>query len=960
MAIISDATKIDKSFKFVNGKGYTTTNKGVDNEDAPSGFIIGTSSIFSQDAGIPTTAPGASTAILTFYGAASPARFKMVYDLSSPLNKAWYASTDGSSLANMRSSRIPNWVPPTFGNYTIRLFLTVGSSTSAAPLTEIFFSDSTAPLFDYKTGILTFESDPLAAYASLPGGPPDGIQISGYVYTGPLLSQVFDGNGNFTGGLSDVGTSASLAAFINPNKSLEISSPFALPTTWISEATPYGNGIAWTAAGQFSDGQCVIAGTSGAIAYSWGHGIWREATSIPTLGTSTSMWCGPDDLTAYVCDSAGRIVKSTDSGRNWTSLVTLGFTIHAIWGSSLTDIFVVGNVGNIVHSTNGTTFSAQTNADTHNLFGVWGSSSSDIFAVGTSGTILHSIGTGTWTTQTSGTSNDLSSVFGFSSTEVYAGGATGTLLKSTSGTWASFNTGIPSTFTTTGLYGVSSGSTKKLYATGFDTSSNNYKVYVSSGTNSWTLEATYTGPESQNFNIAGGTSGIFGGLDTGRVAMLHKNPIEIIHGHSRLDGYVNVHGSLNAKNADLITLNIAPPPPTGTLGTPAITISPLTAVNYTVLSSFTSDSGEGFRFWRESSSVYTLDVGSKVTTSNDGSTPFAAGGRIRLGGFTTSPSTTARGEIETVSSVGLKIAAYQGDLTIANLFGVSGTTKGDINLTTQNGAIRLTAVGTENPYPAGQVEIVPATSAYVVLSTNTTSTAFRTQSPSGNYNVMDGTGSFSNNGSITSGTTISSGTSITAGTSVTSTTLMTAGTTLKAAGGITTGTLSPTWTGSNHKIEAQGDIHAIGAYNIITDSGNITATTGILTAGNYVTSATAVYAGTTLIGSNLLRIDAAGTTGGAGVHCGLWMQVTGIGAGVFAAWGMAMSPCPVNTTFAVVSSCSTRLSGVVGTVIYVDVNTAPGNIVVPAFWTGVTNEFMVMIEWEASNGFSYGGRVLIY
>lgn len=793
MAIISDTTKIDKAFKFVSGKGYTTTQKGVDNEDAASGFIIGTSSIFSQDAGIPPTAPGTSTSILTYYGAGTPARFRMIYDVSSPQNKAWYASTDGSSLNQMRATRVPNWVPPTFGNYTIRIFLTVGVSTTTTALQEIFFSDATSPLFDYKTGILTFESDPLAAYASILGGPPDGIQISGYVYTGPLLSQIFDGNGNFTGGLSDFGTSTSLAAFVNPNKSLEISSPFATPTTWISETTPYGtSSIAFLAAGQFPNGEGIVAGTgsgSSVIAYSWGHGTWRKPTFVPgSMTTPTGVWCSTDDITAYICDVGGHIFQSVDSGRDWTNLGTQAFITRAIWGSSQADIFVVGNGGNIIHSTNGTSFSAQTNADAHDLYSIWGSSSVDIFAVGTSGTIRHSIGAGTWTGQTSGTANNLFVVFGFSSTEIYAGGASGTLLTSPGGgTWSSFNSGLPSTFTVTGLYGVSSGTTKKLYASGFDTSSNNYKVYVSSGTNSWSVEATYTGPETQSFIIAGGISGIFGGLDVGRVAVLHKNPVEIVHGHTRFDGYLSVRGSVDAKNADLTTLNLTPTAPTTSFGYPAITVNPATAVNYTALSAVSTDSGEGFRFWRESSSIYTLDVGSQVTNANDGVTPFAAGGRIRLGGFTTSPSTTARGEIETVSSVGLKIAAYQGHMTIANQFGTVGSTAGDVNITTQSGTIRLTTAGNETPYPAGQILISPATSAYVLTTSNTTSTKFEVQSPGGNYNIMYGNGSFSNNGGISTTSSVSAGTSV-SGASGSFTGSMTAGSVVVTGGNISTST----------------------------------------------------------------------------------------------------------------------------------------------------------------------------
>lgn len=693
MGIITDTTKIDRAFKFTLGKGYTTTQKGVDNEDAPSGFIIGTSSIFSQDAGIPTTAPGASTSILNFYGAGTPARFKMVYDVSSPLNRAWYASTDGSSLTQMRATRVPNWVPPTFGNYTIRIFLTVGSSTSGSTLTEIFFSDATSPVFDYKTGILTFESDPLAAYASLAGGPPDGIQISGYVYTGPLLSQIFDANGNFTGGLSDFGTSTALASFVNPGKGFEVSSPFAISTAWNTETTPYGtSNISWIAASQHAgDGQGIVVGTStgsGIIAYSFGHGVWRAATTIPGgISGLQAVWAGPSQV-SFATDASNNVIKSTDAARNWVSLTPLAFSGNAIWGSSLADIFIVGPAGNIVHSTNGTTFSAQTNTDGYNLNAIWGSSSADIFAVGASGTIRHATGTGTWSGQTSGTTNNLFAVFGFSSTEIYAGGASGTLLKSTGGgTWASFNSGIPSTFSVNGIYGISSGGTKKLYVSGTDSVANNYAIYVSSGTNSWTLETSYSGSVTQVFSICGGITGLIGGLDSGRVAILHKNPVAIIHGHGKIDGYWNVGGIIIAKDAQFQTASFITSP-----STPSITVNAQSTADYSLLSASSNDTGEGFRIWRESSSVYTLDVGSKVSTNADGVTPFAAGGRIRLGGFTTSPSTTARGEIETVTSSALAVKAYQGALNLTSTTANVVLTPGSGQIINANGNTQVSGV----------------------------------------------------------------------------------------------------------------------------------------------------------------------------------------------------------------------------------------------------------------------------
>lgn len=976
MAIISDSTKIDKAFKFVSGKGYTTSQKGVDNEDAASGFIIGTSFIFSQDAAIPTTAPGASTSVLTYYDdGTGVGRFPMVYDVSSPLNRAWYASTNGSTLTTMRATRIQNWVPPAFGNYTIRMFLVGGSSPTAPYLQEIFFSDSTSPLFDYKTGILTFESDPLAAYAGIPGGPPVGIHISGYVYTGPLLSQVFDGNGNFTGGLSDFGTSTSLAKFINPNKSFEVSSPFAIGTGWVSETSAWGTtGITWTAVGQFPDGKTIIMGfnsipsTTIIGAYSYGHGNWRKTASLAGIFTTTpyAIWCGDDNLTAYAIDSSGKVARSLDGGISWSLLSTLGFNTFGVWGSSTTDVYIVGAGGNIVHSTGGGTWTAQTNADSHDLFAVHGSSSGDVYAVGAAGTVRHTTGSGTWTGQTqAATANDLYTVFAVSSTEVYAGGAgPSTLIKSTSGTWANFNSGIGSV-DIENIYVIANGTQRNIYATATWYAGHEYIVFKSTGANSWTIEKFFTfSGAGIAFVSAGGTSGVFGAMDVGRIAALHKYPVEDVHGHMLVDGYLSANGSIFGQYGEFNTLGVVQPT-SSAIGSsyPAITVTAPSSTTYVIMSGTSVDQGEGFRFWRDNTNSYTLEVGSKATTNFDGTTPIAVGGRLRLGGFTTSPSTTSRGEIETVSSVGMRMAAYQGDMTIANAFGVSGSTKGDVSITTQNGAINLTAVGTESPSLAGRIVLTPGTgsAAYVMTGTNTTSTFLKVLSPSGNYNLMDGTGSFSNTGSISAGTTLHSATSTSVGTS------LSVGTTIAAGAGIASGGGSP----SGNKIECyNGDINVWGGGNIYNNTGPIIANTSYvragayLQAGTYVTAAGPVYAQNGFSGS--LRMDAAVASTGA-YHYGLWVTVTGLfSAAHNAAWGLGQNPCPANTYFDVVCTVSARLSGVGGVLVYTDHDILPTKRDQDAYWPGGSfgNEFMIMLEWHMASttgtGFTYGGRVVIY
>ena len=197
---ISDTTKIDSAFKFIHGKGYTTSQKQLDNEDAYGGFVLGSDSIFMENGSIPGTPPGTSTAILAF---SNP--FTMIQDISSPTGLAWYASTNGSTLTNMRNTRQGNWVSSQFGQgYTIVIHAYNGGVQGP----QIFFSDATGPIFDYKTGILTFESNPLAAY---PGN--DGIRIIGYRYVGTLLNNKFNADGYLISAISDAYSGTALAVF---------------------------------------------------------------------------------------------------------------------------------------------------------------------------------------------------------------------------------------------------------------------------------------------------------------------------------------------------------------------------------------------------------------------------------------------------------------------------------------------------------------------------------------------------------------------------------------------------------------------------------------------------------------------------------------------------------------------------------------------------------------------------
>lgn len=190
MSILS-GSKVDKSFKNIQGVAYSTTQKQIFEEDAPTTPFLQSPDIYVQTAALPRPAVTASSGLATFYPIPpSTASFTMVNDSSTTSGLSWYASTDGTNLTTMRNTRVGNWVPPAIDpTYTVRVFRMAGSTP-----TEMFFSDAAGMLFDYKAGILSFDSSPLSLY---PGT--TGIKISGFVYIGLKLSDVITASGSISG-----------------------------------------------------------------------------------------------------------------------------------------------------------------------------------------------------------------------------------------------------------------------------------------------------------------------------------------------------------------------------------------------------------------------------------------------------------------------------------------------------------------------------------------------------------------------------------------------------------------------------------------------------------------------------------------------------------------------------------------------------------------------------------------
>ncbi len=187
-----------------------------------------------------------------------------------------------------------------------------------------------------------------------------------------------------------------------------------------------------------------------------------DAQTVPDRNHQTGLWAASDS-TIYICGYGGFLMKTTDSGSNWSqeTIPTREVCLNGIWGSSTSDIFAVGAHGVAWHY-NGTSWSAMDAGTGKHLYAVSGASSSAVWAVGWNGTILKYNGT-SWSPQTSGTTNHLRGVWAVDANTVYAVGFGGTILKTTNGgtNWSSLTTG-----TSSNLYAIEGSSSSVVWAVG--------------------------------------------------------------------------------------------------------------------------------------------------------------------------------------------------------------------------------------------------------------------------------------------------------------------------------------------------------------------------------------------------------------------------------------------------------------------------------------------------------------
>lgn len=166
------------------------------------------------------------------------------------------------------------------------------------------------------------------------------------------------------------------------------------------------------------------------------RGTWVARVSGTAVNLEDVQAISP--TTAWVSGQSGRMLRTTDSGVNWTvwTNVQTGTASH-IYGVAAPSASVawgVGSGGTIVYTANGGTDWANQSVGGGQLYDVDAIDVDSAWAVGGGGRILRTDDSGTtWTPQVSGTANDLNDIDVVDGSIAWAVGAGGSILRTTDG-----------------------------------------------------------------------------------------------------------------------------------------------------------------------------------------------------------------------------------------------------------------------------------------------------------------------------------------------------------------------------------------------------------------------------------------------------------------------------------------------------------------------------------------------
>lgn len=184
-------TSTDYTFKKTLNKRSTDSTKRVSEEIGDYTVNVHFTEIWGEN--VPWPPPATTTSVVQVY-----TKLELTKDPTVANGQAWFATTDVAA-PYVNANRLRKWISDKYdqdnnSTYTIRLFF--GDPGSTSNDVEIYFNDPSNWIFDYQTGILTFQSSTLSD-GSHTYDSGKVFKVSGYRYVGAMGagSGVLDGAG---------------------------------------------------------------------------------------------------------------------------------------------------------------------------------------------------------------------------------------------------------------------------------------------------------------------------------------------------------------------------------------------------------------------------------------------------------------------------------------------------------------------------------------------------------------------------------------------------------------------------------------------------------------------------------------------------------------------------------------------------------------------------------------------
>lgn len=173
MANWTDNSKLDRLWKALFNKARTSPDKQFFEENIPTTFDLHANEIYAEE--IPRVPPELDTEVI------KKVNIALTQDRTVSGNRAWVAlnawSPNWSSGSGDITQIIKNFISPKYGPlYTVKVF---NGNNIAIP--EL---DDKSWIFDYKAGVLLFESDP----GQDGNAKNTSIKIEAYLYIGKMVS----------------------------------------------------------------------------------------------------------------------------------------------------------------------------------------------------------------------------------------------------------------------------------------------------------------------------------------------------------------------------------------------------------------------------------------------------------------------------------------------------------------------------------------------------------------------------------------------------------------------------------------------------------------------------------------------------------------------------------------------------------------------------------------------------